>query len=87
MVYVARFLLILFFRFSELKGQYDMLTVINVSNRTQQVDVSDFIGLPNRLTLQVVSTNSQYRAGERVLPAEVNLAPFEGLVAQLRSRK
>lgn len=78
--------LLIFYPFSsELKGQYDVLTVINVSNRTQQVDVSDFIGLPNRLTLQVVSVNSQYRAGERVLPADVVVAPYEGLVAQLRS--
>lgn len=71
----------------ELKGQPSLLTVVNVSNRTQQVDVSNFIDLPNRLTLLVVGVNSQYRVGERLKPAEIRLSPHEGLVIQLRPSK
>lgn len=72
---------------SELRGQPSLLTVINVSNRTQQVDVSDFIDLPNRLTLLVVGVCSQHRVSERLKPAEVKLSPHEGLVIQLKARK
>ncbi|EDW12454.1 maltase 1 [Drosophila mojavensis] len=71
----------------ELRGQPSLLTVINVSNRTQQVDVSDFIDLPNRLTLLVVGVNSQYRVGERLKPDEIRLTPYEGLVIQLKPSK
>ncbi|XP_030556539.1 maltase 1 [Drosophila novamexicana] len=71
----------------ELRGQPSLLTVINVSNRTQQVDVSDFIDLPNRLTLLVVGVCSQHRVSERLKPAEVKLSPHEGLVIQLKARK
>ncbi|XP_051858906.1 LOW QUALITY PROTEIN: maltase 1 [Drosophila albomicans] len=71
----------------ELKGYGTVLTIINVSNRTQQVDVSDFIHLPNRLTLAVVGVSSQHREGERLKPAEINLAPYEGLVITLKVHK
>ncbi|XP_064535176.1 maltase 1 [Drosophila montana] len=71
----------------ELRGQPSLLTVINVSNRTQQVDVSNFIDLPNHLTLLVVGVCSQHRMRDRVNPAEVKLSPYEGLVIQLKARK
>ncbi|XP_034475196.1 maltase 1 [Drosophila innubila] len=71
----------------ELKGHSTVLTIINVSNRSQQVNVSDFINLPNRLTLLVVGVNSQYRVGERLRPDDINLSPYEGLVIMLKAHK
>lgn len=75
----------LFFR--ELKGEHTLLTLLNVKNRTEQVDLTDFIDQPNRLSVLVVGVESHHRVGDRLKAESIELAPFEGLVIQLNKRK
>jgi len=60
---------------------------VNVKNRTEVVDIGDFIDQPNRLAVLVAGVDSQHRVGERLKADAIELAPFEGLVIQLNKRK
>nr|XP_017105442.2 maltase 1 [Drosophila bipectinata] len=71
----------------ELKGEHSLLTLLNVKNRTELVDLTDFIDQPNRLSVLVVGVESQHRVGDRLKAESIALAPFEGLVIQLNKRK
>ncbi|XP_020807980.1 LOW QUALITY PROTEIN: maltase 1 [Drosophila serrata] len=71
----------------ELKGEHTLLTILNVKNLTEVVDISDFIDQPNRLSVLVTGTESQYRVGDRLKAEAIELAPYEGLVIQLNKRK
>ncbi|XP_016963459.1 maltase 1 [Drosophila biarmipes] len=71
----------------ELKGEYTLLTIVNVKNRTEVVDIGDFIDQPNRLAVLVVGVDSQHRVGDRLKADAIELAPYEGLVIQLNKRK
>lgn len=64
-----------------------MLTLLNVKNRTELVDLTDFIDQPNRLSVLVVGVESRHRVGDRLKAESIELAPFEGLVIQLNKRK
>lgn len=60
---------------------------MNVSNRTELVDIADFIEQPNRLSVLVAGVDSQHRVGDRLKAETIELAPNEGLVIQLNKRK
>nr|NP_609522.1 maltase B1 [Drosophila melanogaster]AAF53127.1 maltase B1 [Drosophila melanogaster]AOQ11073.1 Mal-B1-RA [synthetic construct] len=71
----------------ELKNEHTLLTIVNVSNRTELVDIADFIEQPNRLSVLVAGVDSQHRVGDRLKAETIELAPNEGLVIQLNKRK
>ncbi|XP_017032751.1 maltase 1 [Drosophila kikkawai] len=71
----------------ELKGEHSLLTILNVKNGTEVVDIGDFIDQPNRLSVLVTGAESQYRVGDRLKAEAIELAPYEGLVIQLNKRK
>lgn len=47
----------------ELQGRDSFLTVLNMADKQYDVDLGDFVNLPEKMTVQVAQSNSTLKAG------------------------
>ncbi|XP_043064636.1 LOW QUALITY PROTEIN: maltase 2 [Drosophila ficusphila] len=60
-----------------------IITVINVSDKEQLVNLTEFINQPKKLVVEVSGVNSNYQPGESLAASALSLAAREGLVCRL----
>ncbi|XP_017032749.1 maltase 2 isoform X3 [Drosophila kikkawai] len=60
-----------------------IITIINVSDREQLVDLSEFVNRPKKLVVEVSGVDSKYEEGQSLAASAFSLAAREGLVCRL----
>lgn len=70
----------------ELRGQDSFLTVLNMGGERYEVDLGDFVNLPETMIVEVAQPGSALKAGDVVEISKVTLGPYDSVVlAALRS--
>ncbi|EDW75865.1 maltase B2 [Drosophila willistoni] len=72
------------FAFKRCLEDFDsIVTVINVSDKEQLVNLTEFINNARKLVVEVAGINSIYEPGQPLPASALSLAPHEGLVCKL----
>ncbi|XP_060666023.1 maltase 2 isoform X3 [Drosophila nasuta] len=66
-----------------LKDYNTLVTIINVSDKEQIVNLTDFINRPQQLIVAVAGVDSTYEPGQALSSSALTLAAHEGLICQL----